>query len=1185
MGKRVGRIPVEVNISSPQNNHIPLFDESTRLWNTLSTSSLFAELFTGSNKFSGSQTIEGDLTVSGSIFAYNVSASSLTGSLFGTASLSRNSISASYLSGSQGIVNTFTSSGDIRIRNITISTGFSPGLNNIVVGSGSLLAISNNLLFAGDENIAIGNRVLSATTLGSSNTAVGFAALQRATSSFNTAIGAYALWSTVSGRNTAVGQGSLPYLVSGSGNTAVGDASMFFLVSGSNNTAIGNVGMQSMVFGSGNTSLGSGVLFSTFLSGSNNTVLGFLSALGIVTGSANTIIGANVTGLPTTLNNNIILADGEGNIRARYSSSIWNLSDSTVGNFTGSLLGTASWAENSVTASFAPDYLPLTGGTINGDVVVNGTASISFLNVTYESASVIYSSGSNQFGDASDDVQTLYGSVVIPTGSLSITGSISSTEGISGSLYGTASWALTASYAANVPETASYALQAISSSYPIAVSGSTIYTPFEVSNFSTNNSIFLGYSAGTDATTAFNSNFLGNQAGYKAEGGYHSNFIGQYAGAFAYNANHSNFIGLSSGYSASNAYYSNFIGNQAGEEATNAYFSNFIGNTAGQFANNAYRSNFIGSSTGYQAVNANYSNFIGDSAGFYATSASYSTLIGYRVGYGFSISGVNSIGSNNIIIGTNITLNKDRRDSINLGGVIFGTGSYSTSTGVPFSGSTNGRIGINQPFPLFSLDVSGSGRYENGLTVTGSLVAPNITGSLQGTASWALNALTASYAANVPETASYALQALNTVSASFATSASQAQNAVTASYILNAVSASYALSSSFAVSSSRAVSASAATTAVSSSYPIAVNGTTIYSVTNVGNFSTTDSILVGREAGSGSSNSDNSILLGYRSGWRTTNSSNLISIGQFAGANVSNVANSVFIGVSSGQAISASNAVFIGAGAGNGSFASSGSVFIGQSAGNSSNYSNGSVCIGRSAGFQITNANNSILIGENVGANTIGNLIGSNNIIIGTNITVNTGRKNAINIGGILFGTGSYSTVSNTAFSGSANGRIGINQPFPLFSLDVSGSGRYTNDLIITGSLISPNITGSLFGTASWALNSVNALTASYVEAGSIQNLATFQIFTGSIFAKVNTTIESLFLINSGSSTYFNISSSGNTELYSDLFIVKSITTNQPVFTVSQSIVKFSTQSLDPVGTAEAGALWFTSTNMYVALD
>jgi hypothetical protein len=59
---------------------------------------------------------------------------------------------------------------------------------------------------------------------------------------------------------------------------------------------------------------------------------------------------------------------------------------------------------------------------IKGDVSIAGTASISYLNVTYESASVIYSSGSNQLGDATNDTQTLIGRTIV-SGSFETTGS------------------------------------------------------------------------------------------------------------------------------------------------------------------------------------------------------------------------------------------------------------------------------------------------------------------------------------------------------------------------------------------------------------------------------------------------------------------------------------------------------------------------------------------------------------------------------------------------------------------------------------------------------------------------------------------------------------------------------------------------------------------------------------------
>ena len=69
MSKLIGRKPIEVNISSPKQNHIPYFNESTRLWETNNINTFI----TGSNTFNGDQTISGSLFISGNIFAKNLS--------------------------------------------------------------------------------------------------------------------------------------------------------------------------------------------------------------------------------------------------------------------------------------------------------------------------------------------------------------------------------------------------------------------------------------------------------------------------------------------------------------------------------------------------------------------------------------------------------------------------------------------------------------------------------------------------------------------------------------------------------------------------------------------------------------------------------------------------------------------------------------------------------------------------------------------------------------------------------------------------------------------------------------------------------------------------------------------------------------------------------------------------------
>ena len=126
------------------------------------------------------------------------------------------------------------------------------------------------------------------------------------------------------------------------------------------------------------------------------------------------------------------------------------------------------------------------------------------------------------------------------------------------------------------------------------------------------------------------------------------------------------------------------------------------------------------------------------------------------------------------------------------------------------------------------------------------------------------------------------------------------------------------------------------------------------------------------------------------------------------------------------------------------------------------------------------------------------------------------------------------------------------------------------------------NYTSSLATSASYALTASYALFAA--NGGGSSN--TNQIATGSITASVDISPNNLFLIKSGSNVYFNISSSSNITLSSNLFIIKNFTTQQPVLTVSQSgIVTLATQSIDPTGTAPNGAIYFTSSSFFLGLD
>ncbi len=81
------------------------------------------------------------------------------------------------------------------------------------------------------------------------------------------------------------------------------------------------------------------------------------------------------------------------------------------------------------------------------------------------------------------------------------------------------------------------------------------------------------------------------------------------------------------------------------------------------------------------------------------------------------------------------------------------------------------------------------------------------------------------------------------------------------------------------------------------------------------------------------------------------------------------------------------------------------------------------------------------------------------------------------------------------------------------------------------------------------------------ISASSIVGLVNFgnvsQIATGSVTASVNLTGD-VFLIKSGSNTFFTINQNSNTTINSNLFIIKNFSTGNNVLSVSQSVVQNS---------------------------
>jgi hypothetical protein len=224
-----------------------------------------------------------------------------------TRSTTTNATSTSFFATTASSTNFFTSS---------LTVGADAAIHGIGFGIGA---------GTGSENTAVGGAALTQATTGSYNTAIGYATLNsNKVTIHNTAVGAEAMESSLFGGssdNTAVGYQAL-FFGGGGRNTIQGVDALFNDGHGTNNAVIGYQALKNADSSSYNVVIGSQALLDVANSGtSNNVIIGYNSGRGITTGGSNTIIGANVTGLSSTLSNNIIIADGSGNQRINIDSS------------------------------------------------------------------------------------------------------------------------------------------------------------------------------------------------------------------------------------------------------------------------------------------------------------------------------------------------------------------------------------------------------------------------------------------------------------------------------------------------------------------------------------------------------------------------------------------------------------------------------------------------------------------------------------------------------------------------------------------------------------------------------------------------------------------------------------------------------------------------------------------------
>ena len=339
--------------------------------------------------------------------------------------------------GSKTFTNTVTFGKDITVNGMTFGRPANPFASNT-------------------QNIAIGNNVM------------GKYAPTAWTTDYNIGIGYSALFNlTNGGENVAIGSTAMYLLSSGDYNTGIGSSVMSVLTTGNNNTVLGAEAGRGISTGSENTFIGS--YTGVGMSGSNNILIGSNKAnnyslgTGITTGNSNTIIGSGIRSLPTTLSNNVILADGDGNIRAQHNGSTgWTIGTIVSGTWSGTTIGSNVGGAGTVNglmkangsgvvsaAVAGTDYQsPLTAGS--GISINAGTISATGLTSTNLASNAAITNGqlANSTSTIGSTTMTLGGTITSVTGlssvsSTNFTGALTGdvTGNVTGNLTGNASTA------------------------------------------------------------------------------------------------------------------------------------------------------------------------------------------------------------------------------------------------------------------------------------------------------------------------------------------------------------------------------------------------------------------------------------------------------------------------------------------------------------------------------------------------------------------------------------------------------------------------------------------------------------------------------------------------------------------------------------------------------------------------
>jgi len=488
-----------------------------------------------------------------------------------------------------------------------------------------------------------------------------------------------------------------------------------------------------------------------------------------------------------------------------------NLYNGGTGDMEITMLNTGWYLRHNANATFAGNVgigttSPSVRLDISGSTVITGSLTvITGSNIEFQ----VLNTGV-RIGNIINDIHTV-------TGSLGISGSVTATN-FTGSLFGTASWAnnvVSSSYALNAgnAQTASFAITASfalnGGGGPSGPSSGAAYTHTQASpsttwtvDHSLNNSYpvvtvydFNGFVVVPLNISSSNVNRTTITFSYGATG---------YATAVA--AGVSNIISASFATNAATAQTASFFGGSISSAVSASYASS---STSASFVTNAvtaqtasfFSGTVTSASYALNAGNTQTASFATNAgSASYALNAGNTQTASFATNAGSASYALNAGNAQS----SSFAATASSADNFLVRGTLTAqtiVAQVITSSTDFVTGSTRfGTIASNTHQFTGSVSISGS------LTVQGSISGSNITGSLLGTASYANNALSSSYALNAGNTisasfstnagsSSYALNAGNTISASFATNANSASyalnagNAQSASFATNAVNA------------------------------------------------------------------------------------------------------------------------------------------------------------------------------------------------------------------------------------------------------------------------------------------------------------------------------------------------------------------------------------------------------------